>query len=91
LLDEKDGLGDTVDADGELIDDQVGDDRAGRLVSSDIDDTTTRCDGHDYWARDVGIDGGAATAEQATVHVVPDTIEDAIELLRDRVPDASTP
>ena len=33
--DEGDGLGDTSDTDGELLDDEVGDVRAGRLVDSD--------------------------------------------------------
>ncbi|MFE6132852.1 DUF5709 domain-containing protein, partial [Streptomyces sp. NPDC056437] len=27
---------------------------------------------YDYWARDVGVDGGAASAEEAAVHIVPD-------------------
>ncbi|WP_078879158.1 DUF5709 domain-containing protein [Streptomyces sp. NRRL B-24720] len=76
LLDEGDGLGDTVDTDGELIDDQVGDERAGRLVSWDTDVTVTGYDGDNYWARDVGIDSGAASAEEAAVHVVPDTTDD---------------
>ena len=26
----------------------------------------------DYWASDVGIDGGAASAEEAAVHIIPD-------------------
>src|SRR3954467_8417843 len=33
--DEGDGLGDSEDTDGELIDDEVGDVRAGRLVATD--------------------------------------------------------
>ncbi len=57
-----DGLGDTSDTDGELIDDEVGDHRAGRLVDG----------GTDLYAADVGIDGGAASAEEAAVHLVPD-------------------
>ena len=45
-------------------DDQVGDRRAGRLVgTSDADDFT---------AEDVGIDGAAASAEEAAVHIVED-------------------
>ncbi|MGW9031708.1 DUF5709 domain-containing protein [Streptomyces sp. NPDC055722] len=33
-------------------------------------------DGDDYWARDVGPDGGAAPAQEAAVHVVADTRDD---------------
>lgn len=69
---ETDGLGDTTDTDGELIDDQVGDQRAGRLTAWEIDDLDSRSD---YWAHDVGIDNGAASAEEAAVHVVPETDE----------------
>jgi hypothetical protein len=64
-----DGIGDTPDTDGELIDDQVGDVRAGRLVLGDIDAADPRSD---YWAHDVGIDGAGASAEEAAMHVVPD-------------------
>jgi Family of unknown function (DUF5709) len=68
--DDGDGLGDSSDTDGELLDDQVGDERAGRLVDSDdggSDDTDD-----ELWARDEGIDGAAASAEEAAVHVVRD-------------------
>ncbi len=64
-----DGIGDSVDSDGELIDDQVGDSRAGRLVAFDVDPTDPTAD---YRAHDVGIDGGAASAEEAAMHIVPD-------------------
>lgn len=63
-----DGLGDTTDTDGELLDDEVGDLRAGRLVATnegfgpDID--------AELHATDIGIDGGAASAEEAAMHVV---------------------
>jgi hypothetical protein len=63
-----DGLGDTVDTDGELIDDEVGDFRAGRLVATNEGfgaDTDS-----ELYASDVGIDGGAASAEEAAVHVI---------------------
>jgi hypothetical protein len=66
---EGDGLGDTVDTDGELIDDQVGDLRAGRLLIADIDAGDERSD---FWASDVGVDGAGASAEEAAIHVVPD-------------------
>ena len=29
--------------------------------------------GSDYWATDAGIDGGGASAEEAAIHVVPDS------------------
>jgi len=54
-----DGLGDASDTDGELLDDEVGDLRAGRLVAGDPGA-----------ALDAGIDGGAASAEEAAMHVV---------------------
>ena len=66
---EGDGIGDSVGTDGELIDDQVGDRRAGRLVLGAIEDLDPRSD---YWAVDAGIDGAGASAEEAAVHVVPD-------------------
>lgn len=67
---EGDGIGDSTDTDGEAIDDQVGTLRAGRLLSWDTNVTDIRYDGDDYWARDVGIDGGAASAEESAVHIV---------------------
>ncbi|WP_028936158.1 DUF5709 domain-containing protein [Pseudonocardia spinosispora] len=60
-----DGLGDESDTDGELRDFEVGDVRSGRLTASDSGD-------HEPYAEDVGIDGAAASAEEAAVHVVPD-------------------
>ena len=67
--DDGDGLGDVVGTDGELRDDEVGDERAGRLAEED--------DGYgdeesELWAEDEGIDGAAASAEEAAVHVVRD-------------------
>lgn len=64
-----DGFGDASDTAGELIDDQVGDARAGRLVwaAQDAGDPSS-----DFRAEDVGIDGGAASAEEAAIHIVPD-------------------
>jgi hypothetical protein len=63
-------LGDTRGTDGELRDDEVGDRRAGRLT---VDDATF--DGEsggtkDLTAGDAGIDGAAASAEEAAVHLV---------------------
>ena len=65
-----DGIGDTIGTDGEVIDDQVGDRRAGRLVLADVDELDASSD---YWATDAGIDGAGASAEEAAVHVVPDS------------------
>ncbi|WP_030900139.1 DUF5709 domain-containing protein [Streptomyces sp. NRRL F-5126] len=67
---EGDFPGDTTDTDGEIIDDQVGAERSGRLVAWDTDVTGVAYDGDDYWARDVGTDGGAASAEESAVHIV---------------------
>src|SRR3954449_11721576 len=68
---EGDGIGDTIGTDGELIDDQVGDRRSGRLVLGAIDEPDPRSD---YWATDAGIDGAGASAEEAAIHVVPDDV-----------------
>jgi hypothetical protein len=68
---EADAYGDVEadeDTDGELLDDQVGDRRAGRLVEPDEGAHTDA--EKDVVASDVGIDGGAASAEEAAVHVV---------------------
>ena len=48
------------------------DPRAGRLVAEDESADTAEED--DLEAEDVGIDGGAATAEEAAVHVVDDDL-----------------
>lgn len=64
-----DGIGDTSDTDGEPIDREVGDLRAGRLLGDLLDPT----DGaSDFRAHDVGIAGAGASAEEAAIHVVPD-------------------
>jgi len=55
--------------DGLLLDDGQ-DPRAGRLVAED--EGAHAAAEEDLVARDVGIDGGAATAEEAAVHVVED-------------------
>jgi hypothetical protein len=66
--DEGDGLGDTSDTDGELIDDEVGDARSGRLVEANQGGLFD--DDEELYATDVGVDGAAASAEEAAVHVV---------------------
>jgi uncharacterized protein DUF5709 len=66
--DDGDGLGDATDTDGELLDDEVGTYRAGRLVATDEGfgpDTD-----EELYASDIGIDGGAASAEEAAIHVI---------------------
>jgi hypothetical protein len=64
-----DGLGDVSDTDGELLDPEAGERRSGRLVGPD-EGARSREDG--VIGDDVGIDGGAASAEEAAVHVVED-------------------
>lgn len=62
-----DGPGDLAEGDGELYDTEVGTDRAGRLTQggeSHVPATLT--------AQDVGIDGAAASAEEAAMHVIPE-------------------
>ncbi len=59
-----------LDTDGELLDDEVGAQRAGRLVDPDQGggpDTEAS-----MVATDAGVSGGAASAEEAAMHVVPD-------------------
>jgi hypothetical protein len=66
---EGDGLGDSSDTDGELIDGEVGAVRSGRLVET----FETWGDGEpELYGLDVGIDSGAASAEEAAVHLVPE-------------------
>jgi Family of unknown function (DUF5709) len=65
-FDEDDDAGDE-DVDGLLLDDGP-DPRAGRLVAED--EGAHPDEEEDLVARDVGIDGGGATAEEASMHVV---------------------
>ncbi|MDB1090053.1 DUF5709 domain-containing protein [Streptomyces sp. ACA25] len=69
---EGDGIGDQPGMAGEPVDEEAGDERSGRLVGSD-EGFPGR--GDDVFARDVGIDGGAASAEEAAVHVIPEDDE----------------
>lgn len=55
---------------GEDVSGEVGEDRAGRLVADD--EGTHEDTEKDLVAEDVGIDGAAASAEEAAVHVIPD-------------------
>jgi hypothetical protein len=65
-----DGIGDLPGGEGEPLDPEAGSDRAGRLVAPDegAHTNTTK----ELVAEDEGIDGGAAGAEEAAMHVVPD-------------------
>jgi len=65
-----DGLGDCQDSDGELLDDEVGTLRSGRLVAPD--EGAHEDDESGLIATDIGIDGAAASAEEAAVHIVDD-------------------
>jgi hypothetical protein len=63
-----DEIGDLPGGEGEPVDPEAGESRAGRLVAPDEGahtDTTK-----EEIARDVGVDGGAAGAEEAAVHLV---------------------
>ncbi|MEU1371274.1 DUF5709 domain-containing protein [Streptomyces sp. NPDC005803] len=63
-----DGIGDLPGGEGEPLDPEAGQSRAGRLVAPDEGsrpDTTK-----EVVASDEGIDGGAAGAEEAAVHIV---------------------
>ncbi len=66
-----DGVGDLVDGDGEPWDDEVGVARAGRLTQQ-ADGTVPAT----LTASDVGIDGAAASAEEAAMHVIPEPGDD---------------
>ena len=66
-VDEEDNL--TVRADEENLDDgEVGDERAGRLM--DVNEGIGLDDEKDLIGEDVGVDGGAASAEEAAMHIV---------------------
>jgi hypothetical protein len=62
-----------ADEEVEDYDDEVGDQRSGRLVDPDggIGEDTEK----DLIGDDVGIDGGAASAEEAAVHTIRDEDE----------------
>ncbi|MDW8806013.1 DUF5709 domain-containing protein [Streptomyces scabiei] len=63
-----DGIGDSQDTDGEPLDNEVGALRSGRLVAPDEGAHEDEESG--LIASDVGIDGAAASAEEAAVHIV---------------------
>ncbi|WP_405875343.1 MULTISPECIES: DUF5709 domain-containing protein [unclassified Streptomyces] len=68
-----DGIGDCDGTDGELLDNEVGTVRSGRLVAPD--EGAHEDDESALIATDVGIDGAAASAEEAAMHIVD---EDAL-------------
>ncbi|WP_234538704.1 DUF5709 domain-containing protein [Streptomyces sp. R39] len=68
---EGDGLGDAWDTDGELLDDEVGDGRAGRLLAPDEGAHEVTDSG--LFASDRGLDGAGASAEEAAMHVIPES------------------
>lgn len=73
VMEDGDGIGDSVGTDGEPLDNEVGAARSGRLVAPDEgahDDEESA-----LIATDVGIDGAGASAEEAAVHIVD---EDAL-------------
>ncbi|OIJ95649.1 DUF5709 domain-containing protein [Streptomyces colonosanans] len=63
-----DGIGDCPDSDGEPLDNEVGAARSGRLVAPDEGAHEDEESG--LIASDVGVDGAAASAEEAAVHIV---------------------
>ncbi|GHH11353.1 DUF5709 domain-containing protein [Streptomyces lanatus] len=63
-----DGIGDADGTDGELLDNEVGAMRSGRLVAPD--EGAHEDDESALVATDVGIDGAAASAEEAAMHIV---------------------
>ncbi|GAY16460.1 DUF5709 domain-containing protein [Mycobacterium sp. shizuoka-1] len=68
VLDELDG-GDEAEREAEFPeDDEVGGARSGRLVAPDAG--FGEDDDPELFASDVGIDGGAASAEEAAMHVI---------------------
>ncbi|MFJ4200880.1 DUF5709 domain-containing protein [Streptomyces sviceus] len=63
-----DGIGDCDGTDGELLDNEVGALRSGRLVAPD--EGAHEDEESALIATDVGIDGAAASAEEAAMHIV---------------------
>ncbi|WBB62256.1 DUF5709 domain-containing protein [Streptomyces sp. WMMC500] len=86
VLPDDDDLGDSADTDGELIDDEVGARRAGRLVAPD--EGAHENEEKDMVASDAGINGAAASAEEAAVHVVDEEEDRSPD---DRSPDDRSP
>ncbi|EWT02994.1 hypothetical protein N865_03510 [Intrasporangium oryzae NRRL B-24470] len=63
---------DSIDAEDDWLgDSEVGDARAGRLVADD--EGAHEDEESQVWARDVGVDGAAASAEEAAMHIIANT------------------
>ncbi|GAA3777022.1 DUF5709 domain-containing protein [Streptomyces coacervatus] len=73
VMPDGDDIGDCDGTDGELLDNEVGAVRSGRLVAPD--EGAHEDEESALVARDVGIDGAAASAEEAAMHIVD---EDAL-------------
>lgn len=71
---EGDGIGDVQGTDGEPVDEEAGADRAGRLMAPD--EGAHADEEKDMVAADVGVDGAAASAEEAAVHRVDEETEE---------------
>ena len=64
---DRDNDADTSGTDGE---DEVGGERAGRLIAQD--QGSGKDEDAELWATDAGIDGAGASAEEAAMHVMDD-------------------
>ena len=64
---DRDNDADTFGTDGE---DEVGGERAGRLIAQD--QGSGKDEDAELWATDAGIDGAGASAEEAAMHVIDD-------------------
>ncbi|GAA3094307.1 DUF5709 domain-containing protein [Pseudonocardia yunnanensis] len=73
MIPDGDGLGDASDTDGEPYDNEAGTARSGRLI--DVEPTGEIDDYAYLYAVDIARDGGAASAEEAAVHIVADDDE----------------
>ncbi|MFJ8787655.1 DUF5709 domain-containing protein [Streptomyces sp. NPDC102462] len=66
-----DGIGDLPGGSGERVDTEAGDRRAGRLTAAEEASGAT----DDTVAEETGVAGGAASAEEAAVHVVDESAQ----------------
>ena len=69
---------DSIDAEDDWLgDNEVGDQRAGRLVADD--EGAHDDDEKQAWASDVGIDGAGASAEEAAMHIVDEIADEPVD------------
>ena len=66
-----------LEEDAPPLDDDEPQPRAGRLVAAD--EGAHGISDPEYFARDIGIDGGAASAEEAAMHVIGEDGEDNLD------------